>query len=232
MKRSSATGQAPGSTGQSRPAPAQPMAVPEVWCRGPNESCRRSRTGMGTVLLQVQDGQNLQRLTPGHPPLAAMPAPADARQSGAAHGDKGAVTAPGPVVRVGHHAHPGSVEDRKVVDAGRLPTMRVEPTVAAAGLVAVGGADRQDVEIGILWLANGQASRGEQQKSCFPLTGRWPPLPSEFPQAPIWQLIPVRAKGSKNVYTIGYVKMERILVTSVPMDSPRCIDCLVPHRSR
>ena len=51
------------------------------------------------------------------------------------------------------HAHPGSVGDRKVVDAGRLPTMRVEPTVAAPGPVAVGGADRQDVEVGILWPA-------------------------------------------------------------------------------
>lgn len=186
---------------------------------------------MGAVLLQVQDGQNLQRLAPGHPSLAAVPAPADARQPSAAYGDEGAVTAPGPVVRVGHHAHPGSVEDRQVVDAGRPPTMRVEPTVATAGLVAVGGADRQDVEVGILWLANGQASRVDSRSRASPSRG-WPPIPSEFPQAPIWQLIPVRAKGSKNAYTIGYVKMERILVTSVPMDSPRCIDCLVPHRSR
>ena len=123
---------------------------------------------MGAVLLQVQDGQNLQRLAPGHPSLAAVPAPADAQQSGAAHGDKGAVTAPGSVVRVGHHAHPGSVGDRKVVDTGRLPTMRVEPTVAAAGLVAVGGADRQDVEVGILWLANGQASRVDSRSPAFP----------------------------------------------------------------
>ena len=123
---------------------------------------------MGAVLLQVRDGQKLQRLAPSHPSLAAVPVPADARQSAATPGNEGDVTDSGPVVRVGHHAHPGSVEDRQVVDAGRPPTMRVEPTVAAAGLVAVGGADRQDVEVGILWFANGQASRVDSRSRASP----------------------------------------------------------------
>ena len=42
--------------------------------------------GMGTVLLQVQDQQDFQLLAPGHPPLAAVPTPADARQLPAALG--------------------------------------------------------------------------------------------------------------------------------------------------
>lgn len=123
---------------------------------------------MGAVLLQVQDGQNLQRLAPSHPSLAAVPVPADVRQSADTPGDEGAVTDSGPVVRVGHHVHPDSVEDRKIIDAGRLSTMRVEPAVAAASLMAVGGTDRQDVEGGILRLANGQASRVDSRSRASP----------------------------------------------------------------
>ena len=81
---------------------------------------------MGIVLLQVQDRQEFLRLAPGHPPRAAVPAPADSRQLAAALGQEGAVPGPGQVVRVRHHrAQAGQVEHREVAGAGCLPTVRV-----------------------------------------------------------------------------------------------------------
>ncbi len=100
--------------------------------------------GIRTVLLQVQDRQQFQLLAPGHPPLAAVPAPADARQLAPALGQAGAVPGPGQVVRVGHdRAQAGQIERREVIGAGCLATVRVGAASAEAGQVAVGGPDRQ-----------------------------------------------------------------------------------------
>ena len=111
---------------------------------GPGRRLQATVDGIGAVLVQVQDGQDFQLLAPSHPPLAAVPAPADPGQLAAALGQKGAVAGPGRIVRVGHHrAQAGQVEGRKVAGAGRLATVRVGAAVAEAGQVAVRGADRQ-----------------------------------------------------------------------------------------
>ena len=109
--------------------------------------CRRLQAavdGIGTVLLQIQDRQELALLAPGSPALPAVPAVADPRQLAPALGDEGAVAGPGQIVRVGHHrAQPRQVERRKVAGPGRLPTVGVGAAVVEAGQVAVRGAARQ-----------------------------------------------------------------------------------------
>ena len=125
--------------------------------------------GIRTVLLQVQDRQQLQLLAPGHPPLAAVPAPADPRQLAPALGQAGAV--PGP----------GQVEGREVAGAGRLPTVRVGTASAEAGQVAVGGPDRQadqqgeqGIEVVPLRFAEGQGGQySGAQEHGTPLGMAW-----------------------------------------------------------
>ncbi len=138
--------------------------------------------GIRAVLLQVQDREELQLLAPGHPPLAAVPAPAGARQLAAALGQAGAVPGPGQVVGVGHdRAQPGQVEGREVVGAGRLPTVRMGTASAEARQVAVGGPDRQadqqgeqGVEVGPLRFAAGQGGQySGAQEHGTPLGMAW-----------------------------------------------------------
>ena len=128
--------------------------------------------GIRTVLLQVQDRQELALLAPGHPALPVVPAPADPRQLAPALGDEGAVAGPGQVVRVrNHRAQAGQVERRKVAGPGRLPAVRVGAAGAEAGQVAVGGAARQAGqlrqqvgEVGPLRFAEGQVGQYSGQQ--------------------------------------------------------------------
>ena len=58
---------------------------------GPGRRLQATVDGIGTVLVQIQDGQDLQLLAPGHPPLAPVPTPADPGQLTPAFGQEGAV---------------------------------------------------------------------------------------------------------------------------------------------